>query len=193
MKRYSTVFAKTKDKNDERSINQALAAATHNINDLANAVFYSEQIDQSWASLVQNALPEPTIWTPTLIGSVTPGAQTYSIQNGLYWKLGKFVFIQIYITITAKDAAAAGNALVSNLPFVPRNLTNYFSMLGATQYSDITFPAGGYTQLSLVVIPGTASMRIAASGSALATTLVTMPGIGNNTLIRAMGIYFTDD
>jgi hypothetical protein len=38
MMRFSTVFAKAKDKDDERSINQALAAATKNINDLASAV-----------------------------------------------------------------------------------------------------------------------------------------------------------
>jgi hypothetical protein len=57
-------------------------------------------------------------WTPYVYGTTTTGTNTYSLQSASFIKIGKMVFIQAYIIMTAKDVAMAGNVLIGGLPFV---------------------------------------------------------------------------
>lgn len=55
-------------------------------------------------------------WTPTLVGSATPGTgQTYAQQVGSYEQLGRQVTIRFSITATSLGTAA-GNIKLGNLP-----------------------------------------------------------------------------
>jgi len=59
---------------------------------------------------------EEGTWTPTLkFGGATTGI-TYSQQNGSYIKVGKNVFITLYILLTSKGSAT-GIASITGLPF----------------------------------------------------------------------------
>ena len=62
---------------------------------------------------------ESGTFTPTIAGLTTAGANTYSVQTGNYLKMGKLVFIAIYISLSAKDSAMEGNTIINGLPFVP--------------------------------------------------------------------------
>lgn len=68
---------------------------------------------------------EEGTWTPTIIGTTTPGANTYSQQHGRYVKIGKMVYCFVYVQLTAKDGAMAGSfAQVSGLPFTSATQTS---------------------------------------------------------------------
>jgi hypothetical protein len=56
-------------------------------------------------------------WTPTLVGSTTPGNHTYSANtHGTYTKIGRLVTLNFVITLASKGTIA-GAIDVSNLPF----------------------------------------------------------------------------
>ncbi|QJD81711.1 hypothetical protein [Cohnella herbarum] len=57
------------------------------------------------------------MWTPVLKGLTTAGTNSYSVQLGWYYKLGKLVFMQGQIALTAKDPAMAGEIVIDGLPF----------------------------------------------------------------------------
>ena len=55
-------------------------------------------------------------WTPALsFGGASTGI-TYSIQNGVYWRLGAVTVFRCYITLTSKGSAT-GTATITGLPF----------------------------------------------------------------------------
>jgi hypothetical protein len=56
---------------------------------------------------------------PTVIGSTVAGEQTYGTAWGQYKKIDNMVFFQLYVTLTAKDAAMAGNVRIGGLPVPP--------------------------------------------------------------------------
>lgn len=59
---------------------------------------------------------EEGTWTPTIVGSTTPGSPTYSTQAGKYTKIGDMVFVQFRLKITA-GGSIAGNLSIGGLPF----------------------------------------------------------------------------
>lgn len=61
---------------------------------------------------------EEGTFTPVLSGDTTEGTQTYGSQVGKYTRIGRVVHISLRVTLTAKDAAMAGNVIISGLPFV---------------------------------------------------------------------------
>ena len=58
---------------------------------------------------------EEGTFTPVVTGGTTGGTGTYSLQQGLYTKIGDRVFVQIAITWTAHTGT--GNLLITGLPF----------------------------------------------------------------------------
>jgi hypothetical protein len=59
---------------------------------------------------------EEGTWTPTVVGSTTPGTQTYIWQKATYTKIGNRVLIDFELLVT-KDAATAGSISITGLPF----------------------------------------------------------------------------
>ena len=75
-------------------------------------------------AFVNNRLPYSTgTWTPTLSGSTTAGAFTYTSNTGTYIKIGKLVFIYGYISISECTALPAGIVLIKGLPFTSKSST----------------------------------------------------------------------
>lgn len=62
---------------------------------------------------------EEGTWTPVLYGSSTAGTYTYSVQSGVYTKIGRMVHITGRITVTGVSGSPSGNWRVSGLPFNP--------------------------------------------------------------------------
>lgn len=58
---------------------------------------------------------EEGTFTPTIDGTTTPGAGTYSVQLGRYTKIGRLVEVNIYLAWSAHTGT--GNMIVSGLPF----------------------------------------------------------------------------
>lgn len=60
---------------------------------------------------------ESGTFTPVLKGATTAGTNTYIIQSGTYYKIGKLIYTIISLRLTAKDATMAGYLSISGLPF----------------------------------------------------------------------------
>jgi parallel beta-helix repeat protein len=55
-------------------------------------------------------------WTPVLYGDSVAGTNTYAAQTGYYVRIGKNVFAQGDVQLSAKDGAMAGNVRIGALP-----------------------------------------------------------------------------
>jgi hypothetical protein len=84
---------------------------------------------------------EEGTWTPTLTGSSGSG-QVYNQQHGAYVKVGKFVVLTGYVSLTNKGTVS-GSVLISNFPFTVDNGDEYYS--GTTFYNaNLTLPSNNY-------------------------------------------------
>ncbi len=70
-------------------------------------------------------------WTPTFKGSGTAGTFTYTQQVGNYIKIGKLVYIQGRVAISAIAVAPTGNMTIEGLPFTSE-ATNFHALYYGT-------------------------------------------------------------
>jgi hypothetical protein len=66
---------------------------------------------------------EEGTFSPTITGS-SSGSATYSTQNGLYVKVGGWVFIQLYVGFSKNTIS--GSVVLGNLPFSAKSGTNFY-------------------------------------------------------------------
>lgn len=130
---------------------------------------------------------EEGAWTPTLFGSGTAGANTYSSQIGYYSRRGNRVTVEAIITMTAKDAAMAGQLHVGGLPFKPAN-SAACAAAWATGWT-----AAGYTQLNGDFAAGTPDIALLLSGSGMGLDALTAVRITSVPFtVKVSGTYITD-
>lgn len=106
---------------------------------------------------------EEGTWTPTFAGSTTAGTQTYSQQTARYTKIGRLVFVECQMIMTAKDAATAGDLHVRTLPFATANVgtANFGSLAVGLSKFDLS---AGYTQVGLITVINTTSLQLTEMG-----------------------------
>lgn len=133
---------------------------------------------------------ETGLWTPVLYGSTTAGAHTYAAQTeGQYYKVGKMVFIQGRISLSAKDAAMAGDARISGFPFANGSgYSNGVLSLGSFQGVDI---AAGYTFAVVKLLSATATAALLRMGDNVATVAIASSEISASLNIDFSGVYKT--
>lgn len=137
---------------------------------------------------VQYMFPSFGSWTPTLAGSVTPGAHTYSQQQGTYFQIGRRIFADFLITLSAKDAAMAGNALISGLPITSRNSGASLNGVVIASYDNIDLSAGK-SQLTSVVNANSTVCGLLECGDNVASASITAAAISSTSGIRGTAIY----
>lgn len=129
-------------------------------------------------------------WTPTIIGSTTPGTQTYAQQLGAWVKRGTLVTCQFRVALSALDPAAAGNALLGGLPFpVASKVTNLIHTSSVGFVSGITPPVG-HAALSLQFADSATSAVIATNNLTTVTSLA-WTGVGASAQLRGQFSYRT--
>lgn len=99
-------------------------------------------------------------FTPTIVGTTTAGAGTYTIQVGRYTKIGRSVNIQFRVIWTAHTGT--GNMTVGGLPFTSLNTANTHASVSIGYANNVVYTAGatpmGYitpntTTITLVQMP----------------------------------------
>jgi hypothetical protein len=91
-------------------------------------------------------------WVPFFEGTTIAGTFTYLTQNGHWWRLGRRVYVEFDIAISAIPVAPTGNMLITGLPIVSASVTTYGPVtLGFI--SNILLPAGK-TQITALIPPG---------------------------------------
>ena len=70
---------------------------------------------------------EEGTFSPTVVGT-TSGSATYTTQNGIYVKVGGWVFVQIALDFN--KSTISGNLRIANLPFTSKSGINYSTSCG---------------------------------------------------------------
>lgn len=88
-----------------------------------------------------NALSNYTegTFTPTFIGGTTAGTTTYTLQQGIYRRIGNLVYCHVSITTTA--STGTGSISMGGFPFIPRGALVYTGY-GVISNTGWTWPAG---------------------------------------------------
>lgn len=133
---------------------------------------------------------EEGTWTPTIEGSTTAGAQTYSVQVAKYTKVGRTVTIYAYVSITTKDAAMAGNVRIGGLPYASDGTANALQALALGDYQGVTFGASK-TQLLPRIPNNVTKINVYDGGSGLASAQIPVSNINNATYFVVGGTYQT--
>ncbi len=125
-------------------------------------------------------------WTPALAGASVAGTQTYSSRVGRYIRIGDLVTVFGTIVMTAKDAATAGTATITGLPFTASTVASLEPGGAAVQDWENIFLIANYTCLGIAVASGAATATLQQSGSG-------QPGLPLNTtgIIATSALFFT--
>lgn len=110
-------------------------------------------------------------WTPTYLGSATPGTTTYTLQDGTYVQIGTIVFFRGVIVWSA--ATGTGDARIS-LPFTSAGANNYTS--GSLRLTSVTF---ANSAPEMLIDPGTAYFTMDSPLTNANPTKVQMEAAGN--------------
>ena len=148
-----------------------------------------EEVGQS-ANPFYNIILQDGLFTP-LLTCDTPGdlAVTYTTQSGFYTLIGDMVFYNIAITIaTISHTTAAGNWIVSGLPYTSVNQTNRI-WIGKTYLNQVDLP--GALDFGAVIVPNTSQMNFTASSDNAAREILDIADttISANDYFRINGFY----
>ncbi len=119
-------------------------------------------------------------FNPTIVGVSTAGTGTYSVQNGVYFVIGKMVYVQIDLVWSAHTGT--GNMRIDGLPYASDN--NAINTAFAVQWSNVTLAAIG-NKLMATVVPNTTQIGLTEVGSG-ASSVVT---IDTAATVRVSGWY----
>jgi hypothetical protein len=164
-------------------INSAAAVLLNNQNAATNFGTVSDP-----SNLLQDITPAGGAIVPTIAGSTTAGVQTYSLNSGYWWRIGRRIFYDIVIIMTAKDGATAGNLQVTGLPVASRNNAAgriYNATIGG--HSNFTFTAGN--QLSATVANNGTTITLFQNGTGLAQAALAAAALNATSAIYLSGSY----
>lgn len=130
-------------------------------------------------------------WTPTIIGHITPGTQTYTAQAGYYTRIGSRVLIDFRVAISALDPAIAGNAVIGGLPFAALTDANMGWSIAITSITGVTHNANAI-QFAGGVLSGNSFISLndfAHATTAGAASAIPVTALASTTIIRGAGSY----
>jgi hypothetical protein len=142
------------------------------------------------SGLIQDITPRFSNFVPLIGGSTTAGVQTYSLNQGYGWFIGRRFHFDIVIIMTAKDGATAGNLQVTGLPVASRNNAAgrvYNATLGG--HSNLTFTAGN--QITATVANAGTVITLFQSGTGLAQAALAAAALNATSAIYLSGSYDT--
>jgi len=129
-----------------------------------------------------------TIGICTLYGSSVAGTQTYVGQTITWRRIGDMCFFNLYLALSAKDVAMAGNTRIGGLPFASKAASATYTSVQIGWASFITLDAG-YTQLGAYIPAGQSYIELSEIKSATSVANVAAANIAANSQIMISGMY----
>lgn len=142
----------------------------------------------SWNISETSGIGTITNWTPVFTFAV-PGDLnvTYTTQSGIYYQLGRIIFIDYTIRCTPTFTTAAQGINILGLPTaVNAGVNNTGSIL---MQGGFTFPAGTTTVTSLAA-QGTSLIQLFAFGSGVPATSLTAANFTSGIAVTLIGSLF---
>jgi hypothetical protein len=155
------------------------------------ADFNVSKFTKDAGSVLEDITPDSGTFTPTIAGSATPGAHTYSVQVGVFRRTGKEVFVKLSVLLSAKDGAMAGNVEIRGIPFTAE--TSTAESHSQVKYNDIALTSGQECVGS--VTTGTKNINLYRTNFGAAGVAFTIDSaqIGNGTRVDVSFTYLTSD
>jgi hypothetical protein len=125
------------------------------------------------------------VFTPTVIGTTTPGAGTYDTQIGSYKIIDKMVYFNLRLAWSAHTGT--GLMKIEGLPVACKNVAGYAPAVTVNAES-MTFPAGATAIIGLINT-GNTTIELRGSGNNLSPTPV---DIDTAAAINISGFYEID-
>jgi len=113
---------------------------------------------------------EEGTFTPTLVGTTTDPTVTYSLQRGIYTKVGRVVTITVYMGWSS-FSGGSGNVGFGNLPFAVESSVGTGSA-GAVGYFDGFTLSASRTSVGIFASPNTTQCLPTCFGSGVSTQFV---------------------
>ena len=113
-----------------------------------------------WTALGAN----PGTWTPSLSFSGSTSGVVYITQVGIYYQIGKLVFIE-YGIVVSSIGTSSGNMTVTGLPFTAAALPVAGVVNGSFVNTDGITLTANYTNLYASIIPLSSSIQFNQTGS----------------------------
>ena len=132
---------------------------------------------------------EEGTFTPTLVGTSSNPTVTYSLQRGVYTKVGRIVTVTIYMGWTA-FSGGSGNVGFGGLPFPVESVVGSGSS-GAVCYFDGFTLSGARTSVGIFAVPSTSYCLPTCFGSAVSTQYVPVGSVAASGTLAYQMTYFT--
>jgi hypothetical protein len=132
---------------------------------------------------------EEGTWTPILIGDGTNPTVTYSLQRGVYTKVGRLVTVTVYMGWSA-FAGGSGNVGFGGLPF-PIEGTVGAGSSGAVGYFDGFTLSVARTSVGIFAAPSTSYCLPTCFGSAVSTQYISVGSVAASGTLAYQMTYFT--
>lgn len=168
-----------------RSGNQTINNGNLIVGTSGNGVDFSANTNAAGMTSELLTWYEEGTWTPAIDGETTSPTVTYTLQYGVYTRIGRIVNFGCQITLSA-ISGGSGNVFVTGLPFTVGLSNNPYPC--ATEVSFVTFGAG-FTFLDYRPLSGTVRGRLNQVGSNVAATPTTIDQLASNSVIRISGTY----
>jgi hypothetical protein len=128
---------------------------------------------------------EEGTWTPIIGGTGGESSQSYSGQAGYYTKIGRMVYAQCRVALSAKGTIT-GNVLLKGLPFTADGAIGYGA--GVSYWYGL---ATNWVYVFVSISGGTTQCEVRGAQSAVSeSSSLTTTDIGNTSQFNASIIYF---
>jgi hypothetical protein len=125
---------------------------------------------------------EEGTWTPTLIGDATNPTVTYSLQRGIYTKVGRVVTVSVYLAWSA-FSGGSGNVGFGNLPFTIESSVGS-SFAGSISLLDGFTLSAARTSVGLLGAGGTTYSLPTCFGSAVSPQYIAVGSVAASGLVQ---------
>jgi hypothetical protein len=132
---------------------------------------------------------EEGTWTPTLVGTTTDPTVTYSLQRGVYTKVGRLVTVTVYMGWSA-FSGGSGDVGFGGLPFAIEGTVGAGSS-GAVGYFDGFTLTVGRTSVGIFASPNTSYCVPTCFGSAVSTQFISVGSVAGAGTLAYQMTYFT--
>lgn len=124
-------------------------------------------------------------FTPTAIGLTTPGTASYSLQRGVYCKMGTICFIEIALTFSS--CTGTGDAAIGGLPFEGKagSAIQCIPLLSAANWNNAGF--GDFYRIEITDSSTDAAIRYQSGSSSEGGAIMDAAAT-----FRLTGFYFVD-
>ena len=126
-------------------------------------------------------------WTPVIGGTTSESGQTYSQQQGRYVKIGRLVYAQFNVTLSAKGTIT-GTVIIKGLPFtvdsssIGGGTISYFASLATAVVFLSCYPQVG----------GTYAVIVATTAAATSVSNLAAADVSNTTQLAGMMVYYAN-